>query len=60
MYEYGNYRTFMVEGLLLFYALIGLIILLNMLIAMMSTTFNIVVEKQGTGWRQYQVKDLCI
>ncbi len=51
----GGYSSAFMHTLLMFYAIISILILLNMLIAMMGTTFSDVVAKQGTGWRQYQV-----
>ena len=41
--------------LLIAYAVLSVIILLNMLIAMMGTTLSMVISKEGTGWRQHQV-----
>ena len=42
--------------LLIAYAVLSGIILLNMLIAMMGSTLSMVVSKEGTGWRQHQVR----
>ena len=55
LFELERFRSFMIELLLFAYGLISTIILLNMLIAAMSTTYSDVIQKQGRGWRQYQV-----
>ena len=55
LFELERFRSFMIELLLFVYGLISTIILLNMLIAAMSTTYSDVIQKQGRGWRQYQV-----
>ena len=44
--------------LLIAYAVLSVIILLNMLIAMMGTTLSMVISKEGTGWRQHQVRNI--
>ena len=56
LFELDKYRSFCIELLLFIYGLISTIILLNMLIATMNTTYSDVITKQGKGWRQYQVQ----
>ena len=55
LFELDRFRSFMIELLLFVYGLISTIILLNMLIAAMSATYADVIQKQGRGWRQFQV-----
>ena len=55
MFTVNKYKTFYVELLLLLYGLASIVILLNMLIAAMNTTYSNVIDKQGKGWRQFQV-----
>ena len=47
--------TLYVEGLLFFHGVLSVILILNMLIAAMNTTYSDVIVKQAKGWRQYQV-----
>ncbi len=56
LFELDKYRSFYIELLIFLYGLISLIVLLNMLIATMNTTYSDVITKQGKGWRQYQVR----
>ena len=55
LFELAQFRSFMIELLLFAYGLISAIILLNMLIAAMSATYSHVTQKEGRGWRQFQV-----
>ncbi len=55
VFHADNQGSTWIETLLIVYGIISVIILLNMLIAMMGTTMSEVVQKHGTGWRQYQV-----
>ena len=55
LFELERFRSFMIELLIFVYGLISTIILLNMLIAAMSATYSEVTQKQGRGWRQFQV-----
>ena len=57
LFELDKYRSFIIELLIFIYGLISTIILLNMLIAAMNTTYSDVITKQGKGWRQYQVQN---
>ncbi len=48
-------NSYIIRTLLIAYGVVSVLILLNMLIAMMGTTLTVVIETEGTGWRQYQV-----
>ena len=55
LFKLDKRRSFVIEVLIFIYGLISLIILLNMLIATIGTTYSEVITKQGKRWRQYQV-----
>ena len=55
MFVKEGYSAWLIEVLVVIYGVITMLIMANMLIAMMTTTFSDVLEKQATGWRQYQV-----
>ena len=56
LFQGDNLNSSFVRLLLIAYTILSVIVLLNMLIAMMGTTMSVVMEREGTGWRQYQVE----
>ena len=56
MMEESKYRSFFIEFMLFLYGLTSVVVLLNMLIATMGTTYSDVLAKQAKGWRQYQAR----
>ena len=55
LFHDDNQNSTFIRLLLIAYAILSVIVLLNMLIAMMGTTMSVVMQEEGTGWRQYQV-----
>ena len=51
-----RYSNLYVEILVFLYGVLSVILLLNMLIAAMNTTYSDVMVEQAKGWRQYQVR----
>ena len=54
-FKEGYQKSKIIKTLLIGYGVVSVVILLNMLIALMGTTLTVVLETEGTGWRQYQV-----
>ena len=54
IFENNSMDVHFIRALIIFYALISAVVLLNMLIAIMSNT--VTEAQQDKGWRQYQVR----
>ncbi len=51
----SNVNELIIECLLTIYGIITILVLLNLIIALMGSTYEYVREQQGKGWRQHHV-----
>ncbi len=58
LFNEHSMNGYWIRTLLIAYGVLSVLILLNMLIAMMGTTLTVVMETEGTGWRQHQVRQV--
>ena len=55
LFHTNEKETFNIKFLVTMYAVISVVLLLNMLIAVMTNTLNTTLQEQGKLWRLYQV-----
>ncbi len=51
----SNVNELIIESLLTIYGIITILVLLNLIIALMGSTYEYVRQQQGKGWRQHHV-----